>query len=375
MVSNRRTFMKGAALAGAGGGVAAASTLSAPAIAQERREWRMVTSWPSGLPGVGTGAQRLADNITRMSDGRITVQVFGGGELVPALQVWDAVSDGTAQLGHDASYYHIGKTEAAAFYTAFPYGFTADEIAAWVEYGGGQELWDELYEPFNLKGFLAGNTGTQTFGWFREEINSVADLEGLRFRAPGNQGRVLERLGVTVVVLPGGEIFPALQAGTIDGAEWIGPYNDLSFGLYQVCPYYYSPGYHEPGSALQLTVNRDEYEALPDDLKAIVAQAARAAHHDMLAEYNAQSGPALRTLVQEHGVQLRSLPEEILVACGNASNEVLNELYDGGDDITRRIIESYSQFRRTIIPWTRIGEQSFLNSRLLPFEYELTGGQ
>ncbi|MEQ9812129.1 MAG: TRAP transporter substrate-binding protein [Azospirillaceae bacterium] len=370
MAGSRRQFIKGAALGGAGT-VAAASSLSAPAIAQERREWRMVTSWPAGLPGVGTGAERIASWITEATEGRITVQVFGAGELVPALQVWDAVSDGTAQLGHDASYYHIGKTEGAAFFTAFPFGFTADEITAWVDYGGGQALWDELYEPFNLKGFLAGNTGTQTFGWFREEINSVADLEGKRFRAPGNQGRVLSKLGVTVVVLPGGEIFPALQAGTIDGAEWIGPYNDLSFGLYQVCPYYYSPGYHEPGSALQLTVNKSEWDSLPSDLKAIVQAAAGRGNSDMLAEYNAQSGPALRTLVQEHGVQLRSLPEDILIACGNASNEVLNEVYEDADDVVRRIIESYAEFRRAIIPWTRIGEQAFLNSRLLPFEYEL----
>jgi len=374
MTTNRRTFIKGAAIGGAGVAATAASSLPAPAIAQERREWRMVTSWPRGLPGVGTGAERLAERITTMSEGRITVEVFAAGELVPALQVWDAVSDGTAQLGHDASYYHIGKTEGAAFYTAFPYGFTPDEISAWVAFGGGQELWDELYEPFNLRGFLAGNTGVQTFGWLREPINSVADLDGLRFRAPGNQGRVLGKLGVTVVVLPGGEIFPALQAGTIDGAEWIGPYNDLSFGLYQVCPYYYFPGYHEPGSALQMTVNREEYEALPRDLQELLAVAAQASNSDMTAEYNAFSGPALRTLVTEHGVQLNPLPEDVQVACGEASNEVLNEVYEDGDDITRRIVESYFQFRRDAVPWSRIGQLAYLNSRLLPFAYEITSG-
>lgn len=367
MAVERRRFLKGAALGGAAGVAATASAFPKPAIAQERRDWRMVTSWPPGLPGVGTGAERLAANITSMSEGRITVTVYGGGELVPALGVFDAVSDGTAQLGHDASYYHISKSEGTAFFTAFPWGFTAGEISAWVRYGGGQELWDELYEPFNLQGFLAGNTGTQMFGWFRNEINSLDDLQGLKFRTPGNQAKILTKLGATVVLLPGGEIFPALQSGTIDGAEWIGPYNDLSFGLYQVCPYYYSPGYHEPGAALQMTVNKSEYEALPQDLKDIVRIAAQEAHEDMLSEYSARSGPALRTLVQEHGVQLRLLSPDILDATKTAAEEILQELRDGDDEMTKRIVDGYGTFLNDISPWTRTGEQAYLNSRYNPF--------
>ena len=197
----RRSFIKTAAV---GGSAALASSLPAPAISQGIQEWRMVTSWPKGLPGLGTGADRLAQRITDLSNGRIIVKVYSANELVPALGVFDAVADGTAQLGHDASYYHLGKSEGCAFYTSFPWGFTANEIEAWVGYGNGQKLWDELYKPFGVRGFLAGNTGTQMLGWFKKEINSVEDLQGLKFRAPGNQGKILQKLGATPVVLAGG---------------------------------------------------------------------------------------------------------------------------------------------------------------------------
>lgn len=365
----RRSFIKGAALASAAGAAAVASSFPKPAISQGRMEWRMVTSWPKGLPGVGTGAQRLADNITAMSDGRLTVRVFAAGELVPALQCFDAVADGTAEMGHDASYYHLSKSEGCAFFTAFPFGFTAAELSGWVHHGGGQQLWDELYAPFGIKGFLAGNTGTQMFGWFRREVNSVEDLRGLKFRTPGNNGKVLTKLGVTVVLVPGGEIFPNLQSGALDAAEWIGPYNDLSFGFYQVAPFYYSPGYHEPGAGLQCMVNKAKYDALPSDLQAIIRHACQAQHDDMLAEYNNGNGPALATLIQQHNVQLRSLPRDVLIAIGNASNEVLGELMDGNDEMTKKIIASYLSFRSSIIPWTRVGEQAFVTARLLPFPH------
>lgn len=364
----RRRFLLGTAAAGAGVAVAA-SSLPKPALSQGLIEWRMVTSWPRGLPGVGTGAQRIADWITQMSGGRLTVRLFSAGELVPAFGGFDAVSQGTADMCHDASYYHLGKSEGFAFFTAFPWGFTAAEISAWVHYGGGQALWDELSAPFNIRAWIAGNTGTQMFGWFKRELRSVEDLRGLKFRTPGNQAKVLSKLGVTVVTIPGGEIFAAMQSGAIDGAEWIGPANDLSFGLHQVAQFYYSPGYHEPGAALQLMVNRQRYDALPDDLKMIVRTAAQAGHDDCLAEYNALSGPALQTLVQRHGVQLRQLPRDILIACGNASNEVLQELRDGPDRMTRRIIDSYLEFRTAVMPWTRVGEQAFMTARQLPFPH------
>lgn len=363
----RRSVLKAAAV---GGGAA----LAAPAISKGLREWRMVTSWPKGLPGLGTGAERLAANITAMTGGRITVKVYAAGELVPATECFSAVASGTAQLGHDGAYYHTGKSEGAAFFTAFPFGFTADEISAWVKYGNGQTLWDELYAPFGLRGLLAGNTGTQMLGWFRREIRSVEDLKGLKFRAPGNQGRVLQKLGVTPVTLPGGEIFPALQSGAIDGAEWVGPYNDLALGFYQVCKYYYSHGYHEPGAALQLMINEQAWQSLDAELQAIVRAACDAAYTDMLAEYNARSGPALRTLVEKHGVIVKGLPEDVLLACGEKSNEVLNEIHAADKSpnrIVQRIIEDFLAFRAEVIPWTRVGEQAFLNARRLPFELRL----
>lgn len=363
----RRTILKAAVAGGA-------AALAAPAISKGLIEWRMVTSWPKGLPGLGTGAERLAANITAMSGGRLAIKVYAAGELVPALECFGAVANGTAQLGHDAAYYHTGKSEGCPFFTTFPFGFTAAEMDAWVKYGNGQALWDELYAPFGMRAFHAGSTGTQMLGWFRREIRSLEDLKGLKFRAPGNQGRVLQKLGVTPVTLPGGEIFPALQSGAIDAAEWIGPYNDLALGFYQVCKYYYAPGYHEPGPNLQLMINERAWQSLTAELQAIVRTAAEAATRDMLAEYNARSGAALRTLVRDHGVIVRGLPEDVLMACGEKSNEVLNEIYAADtspERIVRRIIEDFLAFRKEIIPWTRIGEQAYLNARRLPFEFRL----
>ncbi len=342
-----------------------------PAISKGLREWRMVTSWPKGLPGLGTGAERLAKRIGEMSGGRITVKVYSAGELVPALGVFDAVAAGTAQIGHDAAYYHLGKSEGCAFFTSFPWGFTANELEAWIAYGGGQELWDQLYKPFGLRAFLAGNTGTQMLGWFRKPINSVEDLKGLKFRAPGNQGKIMKKLGAIPVVLPGGEIFPALQSGTIDGAEWVGPYNDLSLGFHQVCKYYYSYGYHEPGAALQLTVNESAWQSLDPELQSIIKVCASATNQDMLAEYNARSGPALRTLVEDHGVRVKALPRDVLLETGKAANEVLNEIYESGDSTVNKIVESFISFRQHVIPWTRISEQAYLNARRLPFKFDL----
>jgi TRAP-type mannitol/chloroaromatic compound transport system substrate-binding protein len=363
----RRTVLKAAAL-GAGAAVAA------PAISRGLLEWRMVTSWPKGLPGLGDGAERLAANITAMSGGRLTIKVYAAGELVPALECFGAVASGTAQLGHDASYYHTGKSEGCPFFTAFPFGFTAAEMDAWVKHGNGQKLWDELYAPFGIRAFHAGSSGTQMLGWFKREIGSLADLKGLKFRAPGNQGRVLQKLGVTPVTLPGGEIFPALQSGAIDAAEWIGPYNDLALGFYQVCRYYYSHGYHEPGAMLQLMINERAWRSLTPELQTIVRTAADAATRDILSEYNARSGPALRTLIRDHGVIVRALPEDVLMACGEKSNEVLNEIYAADrspNRIVQRIIEDFLEFRQTIVPWTRVGEQAFLNARRLPFPFRL----
>ena len=365
-----RAFNRRNVLASAVGATAALGTpLPAPAVAKERLQWNMVTSWPKGLPGLGTGAERLANRIGHLSGGQLTIKIYAAGELVPALQVLDAVSNGTAEMGHDTAYYHIGKMPAAGFFTAVPFGMNAQELNGWIYFGGGQELWDQLYEPFGIKAFLAGNTGVQMGGWFRKEIKSPDDLRGLKFRMPGQGGQVMTRLGATVVTLPAGEIFGNLQSGALDGAEWVGPYNDLALGFYKVTKFYYWPGFHEAGPGSQCTINLARWNALSTELQQIIITACAAENEMILAEYNGRSGAALATLVQEHGVKLRQFPLSILTAFGRESGALMQEIYDQGDEITRRICASYFRFRRESMAWTRIADQAYANARLLDFSY------
>ncbi len=360
MTVDRRDLLKGAALAGVTG--AAAGGFAMPAIAQGRRELKMVTTWPANFPGLGTGVQRLAEAITAMTEGRLTIRVYAAGELVPAFESFDAVSQGNADLFHGAAYYWQGKSKAFNFFTSVPLGLTADEVTAWIRHGGGQELWDELAAQFNLKPLLAGNTGAQMGGWFRREIATVQDLNGLRFRMPGLGGEVLRRLGVAVVNLPAGEIFSALQSGAIDATEWVGPWNDLALGLYRVAPYYYYPGFHEPGSALECTWNLEVWNSLSDGDKAIVSAATGALNDSMLAEFNARNGDALNTLVSQHGVQVKRFSDEIQQAFARAAEEVLVETGQT-DDITRRVYDSFVAFRAKSIAWTRLADQAFAAMR------------
>jgi TRAP-type mannitol/chloroaromatic compound transport system substrate-binding protein len=363
----RRNFLTGAGLAA--GATTLASALPKPAIAQDKIEWKMVTSWPKGLPGLGTGAERLAERITKTSAGRLNVKVFAAGELVPEMGCFDAVSQGQAEMGYDASGYHIDKIPAAGFYNSMPMGLTAGEFNGWVYFGGGQELWDELYAPFNVKPFLAGNTGAQMGGWFRKEIKSVADLKGLKFRITGHGAQVLTKLGVQVVPLPSGQIFANLQSGAIDGAEWVGPYNDLSLGFYKVTKLYYWPGFHEPGSALQCIVNKGKFEALPDELKQIISACCSAENDLMLAEFNGRSPAALSSLVNEHGVQLMEFPRDVLIAFGTASGYVMQDLLESEDETTHQIASSYLRFRQDSMRYTRIGEAAFTRARSYKFPY------
>ncbi|HAU01734.1 MAG TPA: ABC transporter substrate-binding protein, partial [Porticoccaceae bacterium] len=238
--------------------------------AQQSFQWKLVTTWPKNFPGLGTAPENFAKNVERMSNGRLKIKVFGAGQLVPAFEVFDAVSQGTAQIGHGASYYWKGKVPASVFYTAVPFGLNAQEMNAWLQYGGGLELWRELYAPFNLIPFAGGNTGVQMAGWFNREINSIADLKGLKMRIPGLGGEVFTRAGGTSINLPGGELYTSMQTGVIDATEWVGPYNDLAFGFHQVAKYYYYPGWQEPGPTLELIINKAAYESLPADLQAIV---------------------------------------------------------------------------------------------------------
>ncbi|WP_085902277.1 TRAP transporter substrate-binding protein, partial [Kiloniella majae] len=292
---NRRKFLTGAATGVAAG--AAAATLSAPAIAQGKRDLKMVTTWPKNFPGLGTGAQRVADRITAASDGKLNVKLYAAGELVPPFESFDAVSNGTADMYHAAEYYWQGKHKAFNFFTAVPFGFTANELDAWVHYGGGQELWDKLSAQYNLKSFMAGNTGVQMGGWYNKEINTLEDFKGLKIRMPGLGGEVLRRIGAAAVTLPGGEIFPSLESGAIDATEWVGPWNDLAFGFYKVTKYYYQPGFHEPGSGLACGMNKDVWESFSPDEQALIQSACAAENNVMLSEYNAKNGDSLDVLL------------------------------------------------------------------------------
>ena len=349
------------------GGVAAAGALGAvagaPAVhAQKTYNWKMVTTWPKNFPGLGTGAEFLAGLIGELSGGQINMRVYGAGELVPAFEAFGAVSQGTAQMGHGAAYYWKGKTPAAQFFAAVPFGLTAGEMNAWLYHGGGLELWQEVYEPFGLVPTAAGNTGVQMGGWFNKEINSIEDIKGLKMRIPGLGGEVLQRAGGTPVALPGGEIFTSLQSGNIDATEWVGPYNDLAFGFYKVAQFYYYPGFHEPGTTLESFINREAFEELPPRLRKVVLTACRVANQDMYAEFNARNNRALQTLVNDHGVQLRRYPDDVLAEFRRLSEQVVAEIAEE-DPISRKVYESFKAFKEQSMAWSDISERAYLNAR------------
>ncbi|MCY4128022.1 MAG: TRAP transporter substrate-binding protein [Gammaproteobacteria bacterium] len=325
-------------------------------------EWKLVMSWPKNLPGLATSAERLAQNIAEMSNNRLTIKVFGAGEYVPAFQVFDAVSSGTAEMGHSAAYYWRGKAPILAVFGTVPFGMTAQETNSWLHYGGGLELWREVYAPFNLIPFPAGNSGVQMAGWFNKEINSLADIQGLKMRIPGLGGDVFQRAGGVAVQLPGNELFTSLQTGVIDATEWVGPYNDLAFGLHDIATYYYYPGWQEPNAVLELMVNKSAYESLPEDLQKIVEVAARASNQSTLDEYTARNMASLNTMMEEHGVQLRKLPDDVVSAFRMYANEVFDELANE-DELSARVVASYKDFQGTVSQWHAIAEESYFEIR------------
>ena len=343
-------------------GEKANETTAKNAEPQQTFEWKMVTSWPKNFPGLGTGPEKFANMVDEMSAGRLKIKVYGAGQLVPALEVFDAVSRGTAQMGHSGAYYWKGKAPAAQFFTSVPFGLTAQEMHGWIHYGGGMELWQEVYAPFNLIPLAGGNTGVQMGGWFNKEINSLKDLDGLKMRMPGLGGEVLQRAGGTPVTLPGAELFTALQTGAIDATEWVGPYNDLAFGLYKAAKFYYYPGWHEPGSMMEYTVNKAAFEALPKDLQAIVKVASRAANQDMLDEYTSRNNQALQELVKKHGVEVRAYPDDVLQKLKGLSVEVLEELA-AKDPMSKKVYESFKAYRYNVVQYHKISEQAYLNAR------------
>lgn len=358
----RREFLKNAGI----GGLAASSAVAVPALAAAKAEfkWKMVTAWPKNFPGLGSNANLLAKMITEMSGGRIDVKVYGAKELVPAFEVFDAVSNGTAEMGHSGAYYWKGKAEAAQFFSAIPFGLTAQEMNSWLYYGGGMELWREVYKPFGIIPAATGNSGVQMAGWFNREIKTVDDLKGLKMRIPGLGGEVLRRAGGTTVNMPGGELFTSLQSGALDATEWVGPYNDLAFGFYKVAKYYYYPGWHEPGSTIEALINEKAFNGLPKDLQQIVMTACKAANMDMIAEYTARNNQALDTLVNKHKVNVLKLPDEVLKKLKVISDEVVQEL-SAKDDLSKRIYQSVTQFKTQVAHWGAISEKAFIDARAL----------
>ena len=355
----RRHFLK---TAGFGASGIAAAPFVSTANAQETITWDMVTSWPKNFPALGTGANDFAARVEALSGGRMRIRVHGAGELVPALEVFDAVSAGTAEMGHSASYYWRGKVAASQFFTAVPFGMNTQETNAWLYYGGGQELWDEVYAKHNLKPFAVGNTTTQPGGWFKKEINSLDDLQGVKLRLPGLAGEAMNRIGVTTVTIAGGEIFTAMQTGSLDAADWVSPYNDLAFGLHQVADYYYTSAWNEPSAVLEGTVNLDAWNALPDDLKAVVEEAARASNLSMISEFTYRNAEALNTLVNEHDVKLRAFPEDVMQALYDASQDVIREQTENDAD-SKKVYDSYRAFQELVRPVTDSGEFTYLKNR------------
>lgn len=324
--------------------------------------WRMVTTWPKNFPGLGTTAELFAERVEAMSGGRIQIQVFGANEIVPAMGVFDAVSDGSAELGHGGSYYWRGKVPAAQFFTTIPFGMNAQEMNAWLHHGGGLELWREVYEPFDIIPFPGGNTGIQMAGWFNKEINSIEDLRGLKMRIPGLAGDVFNRAGGSAVNIPGGELYTSLQTGVIDAAEWVGPANDQSFGFHQIARYYYYPGWQEPGSTLELIVNKTAYESLPDDLQAIITAAAREANQDMLDQYTARNPAALKAMVERGDAELRRLPDDVLQRLYTISREIYAE-QAARDPLFKKIYHSYRDFLARVSDYHKITEQTYYQVR------------
>ena len=365
---NRRN-MVGAGLLGAAGAAAAfanpeAAQVLAPAkINRSRRKFNMVTTWPKGLPGLGRAAERVAERVFAMSDGLMEIKVFAAGELVPAFESFDAVANGSADMYHGAEYYWTAKSSAFPFFTAVPFGMTAQEIMGWIDFGGGQQLWDELSGQFGVKAIQGANTGHQMGGWFRKEINSLDDLVGLKMRIPGQGGDVLRALGGSAISLSGGEIYQALQTGSIDATEWVGPWNDYSLGFHREAPYYYGPGFHEPGASLAVGINLKVWEGLTPGERAIITAACESTNHTSLGEFTYQNSVYLDLLVRDHGTKLRSFPPEVVARMAEAAADV--RAASGRDGIEKRIYESFETSLKRMRGWASVSDGAYYTAREL----------
>lgn len=323
-----------------------------PAILnREKFEWKMVTTWPPHFPIMGEGADRFAKEVEAMSEGQLKIQVYGGGELVPPFETFDAVSQGMAEMGHSSAYYWAGKAPATQFFPGIPFGMNPQETNAWIYYGGGLDLWRELYSRFNLIPFPAGNTGAQMGGWFNKEINSVEDLKGLKMRMPGIGGKVLSEAGGTPILSPAGEIYTNLERGVIDATEWVGPYHDYLMGFYKIAKYYYYPGWHEPNGTLELIVNKSAYNKLPESLKEVIKIASKALNISMLSEFEKMNFEYLEKIKNEKSVELKKFPDEVLNKLRDISKKVLLDI-TAKDKMSKKIFDSYFDFKERISKWS-----------------------
>ena len=350
----RRDLIKGA-------GIGVLSSLAASARATELPviHWRLASSYPKSLDTIYGAAELLAERVNRITEGKFQIRVFAGGEIVPGLQVLDAVEQGTVECGHTASYYYVGKNMAFAFDTALPFGLNAREQNAWMYFGGGLQLMREFFRSYNLISFPGGNTGAQMGGWFRKEIKSLADLKGLKMRIPGIGGQILARLGVVPQTLAGGDIYPALERGAIDATEWVGPYDDEKLGFHKVAKNYYYPGWWEGGPQLTFYVNLRKWQELPDPYKAAFEAAAAEANVTMLAAYDARNPPALMRLVKQ-GVKLHPFPQDVMVAARNEAFKMYEE-EAARNPAFKKIYTEWKKFRDASLQWMKIAEASYAN--------------
>ncbi|MBT9382402.1 ABC transporter substrate-binding protein [Pseudooceanicola sp. CBS1P-1] len=354
---DRRSFLKTSAF---GGTAAAATSLAAPAIAQGAVKLTMVTTWPRGLAGVWDSVERFSNTVATMSDGQLTIEAKAAGELVGALEVFDAVTSGQADMYHGCEYYFVGQHPALAYFTTVPFGMTAPEMITWYYADGGMELHHELGEIFGLKGFIAGNTGAQGGGWFRKPVSSPDDFKGLKFRMPGLGGQALAKLGASVQVLPGGEIYQALSTGALDATEWIGPWSDEKLGLQEVCKYYYPAGFHEPGAALTVTCNLDVFNGLTPAQQKIIEIAAAETHQQNYGLFISNNGPALDRL-RGSGVNVETFSDAIWDAYGQASKEVLDGFMD--DELFAKIRESAETSMKASSGWNSVSDGTYVTQR------------
>ena len=349
----RRQFIQTAAVG------AAAAAVAAPAVAQSNPEikWRLASSFPKSLDTIYGGAEVMAQMVSDLTDGKFQIQVFAAGEIVPALQAADAVTNNTVEMAHTVSYYYVGKDPTFAVAASVPFGLNARGQNAWLYQGGGNDLFNEFYKKFNIHGMPCGNTGAQMGGWFRKEIKTVADMQGVKMRIGGIAGQVLAKLGVVPQQIGGGDIYPALEKGTIDGAEWVGPYDDEKLGFSKVAPFYYYPGFWEGGPTVHAFVNLEKWNALPKAYQAALTAACTYANTQMAAKYDVQNPAALKRLVGA-GTQLRPFSQEILEACLKASNELYSEISAKNPDF-KKAIESMAAFRSDQYLWWQVAELTF----------------